>query len=114
MEKNEVKKELYKSKVNAQFSHYLRGNLFYTVELESGKYQFPISVVDLHNGVLFKLDVKTQASPEIGISYVKSDKELYELSSDLGITPFYAEIKGSELNRWIEKAIDKGEFIKVG
>jgi hypothetical protein len=35
-----------------------------------------------------------------------------ELSHDLGDTTF-AEIKGSDLNRWISKAIKNGEFIKV-
>jgi hypothetical protein len=34
-----------------------------------------------------------------------------ELSHDLGDTTF-AAIKGSDLNRWISKAIKNGEFIK--
>jgi hypothetical protein len=114
MEKNEVKKELYKSKVNAKFSHYAIGNLYYTVQLEDGLYQFPIPTVELHTGPLFKLEAGTQTSPERVMNYVKYNKELYDLSADLGQTYFYAEIKGSELNRWIEKAFDKGEFIKVG
>ena len=32
----------------------------------------------------------------------------------LRVVTFNAEIKGSELSRWITKAIDKDEFIKVG
>ena len=32
--KNEVKKILYKTKVMAKFSHYVSGELFYTVEIE--------------------------------------------------------------------------------
>jgi hypothetical protein len=49
-----------------------------------------------------------------------SNKENFEelkfdkLSSDLGTTSFYNEMRGSELNRWIAKAIDKNEFIKIG
>jgi hypothetical protein len=39
--------------------------------------------------------------------------ETVVLSSDLGTTSFSAEIKGSELNRWISKSIDNGEFIKI-
>lgn len=94
MDKNKVKIELYKSKVNAKFSHYVSGNLYYTVELEDGTYQFPISTVDVTD------------LPELG-------EQVVELSSDLGTTSFYNEMKGSELNRWIGKAIDKAEFTKV-
>ena len=87
----EVKKELYKSKEMARFSHYVSGNLYYMVKLESGIYQFPIATVDKVFG--------------------SSD---FMLSEDLGTTYFYNEIKGSELNRWIAKAIKSGDFIKVG
>ena len=87
---NEVKKELMKSKVNAKFSHYVSGNLYYTVELADGVYQFPIATVDKVFG--------------------SSD---FMLSSDLGTTSFYSEMRGSELNRWITKAIEKNEFIKI-
>lgn len=88
---NDVKKDLYKSKVNAKFSHYAEGKLFYTVELTDGTYIFPIKTVELID----------QESSEI------------QLSSDLGATPFNAEMKGSDLNRWISKAIDTNEFIKI-
>ena len=37
----------------------------------------------------------------------------FMLSEDLGSTSFNNEIKGSELSRWISKAIDKEEFIKI-
>src|ERR1035437_5482611 len=43
---NDVKKDLYKSKVNAKFSHYSHGKLYYTVELTDGVYIFPISTID--------------------------------------------------------------------
>lgn len=92
LDKNKIKIELYKSKTMAKLSHYVSGNLYYTVDLEDGKYQFPISTVESAN------------DGEFGI----------QLSSDLGTTSFYNEMKGSELNRWIGKAIDKDEFIKVG
>lgn len=93
---NEVKKELMKSKVNAKFSHYVSGNLYYTVELADGIYQFPISTVDNY--------------------YSRTDETegLYELSSDLGTTTFSSEIPGHSLNRWIAKAIEKNDFVKIG
>ena len=134
MNVNDVKKELMKSKVNAKFSHYVSGNLYYTVELADGVYQFPMSTID-------KVELK-EAAPsgayneddEGYLSHIESlltlkegveildidKKEDFEelmfdkLSSDLGTTSFYNEMRCSELNRWIAKAIDKNEFIKVG
>ena len=82
---NEVKKDLFKSKTMAKFSHYIAGNLYYNVEFLGELYQFPISTYSYPN-----------------------------LSEDLGTTSFGAEIKGSELSRWIGKAIDKDQFTKVG
>ena len=87
IDKNEIKKDLYKSKVNAKFAYYCHGTLYYNVETIGGLYQFPISTIDTEEG---------------------------GLSVDLGTTPFNAEIKASDLNRWISKAIDKGAFIKIG
>ena len=106
IDKNEVKKDLYKSKNMAKFSHYVSGNLYYTVELADGIYQFPIATVQ--EGVTIQtdnFDNLTSSMYEI---------KTIELSEDLGTTVFNAEVKGSELNRWISKAIDRGEFTKVG
>ena len=95
---NEIKKDLYKSKNMAKFSHYSYGNLYYTVQLEDGIYQFPIATVEhqMNSNLNGAIDART------------------ELSSDLGKTKFEAEMKGSELIRWITIAINKNEFIKVG
>jgi len=90
---NEVKKELYKSKAMAKFSYYVGGSLYYTVELESGTYKFPMSTVEESE------DHDSEGS--------------VRLSSDLGTTEFFSEMKGSDLNRWIQMAIKSGEFIKV-
>jgi|TARA_R110000782_G_scaffold256821_2_gene345985 hypothetical protein len=95
MELNEIKKDLYKSKTMAKLSHYVSGNLYYTVELSDGVYQFPIATVEFNeDGSTFNIGS-------------------LELSSDLGTTTFESEMKGSDLNRWIGKAVTKGEFIKV-
>lgn len=98
MNEMDVKKQLYKSKAVAKLSHYVSGNLYYTVELEDGTYQFPIATVD---GIIVTGD-----SSLIG-------KEKYTLSEDLGTTTFSAEMKGSELIRWIAKAIKSEEFVKI-
>lgn len=98
----EIGKELMKSKVMAKFSHYSEGKLFYKVSLNDGTYQFPIYTWDVY------VEIETKDNGE--------DVEVptYTPSSDLGKTNFYAEIKGSELFRWIKKAIAKEEFIWVG
>jgi hypothetical protein len=107
---NDIKKELYKSKVNAKFTHYLSGNLFYAVELSDGTYQFPIATTE-------KVEVRIyEGDPEL--LHRAGETEIFRfeksnLSKDLGITTFFAEIKASELSRWIGKAVEKGEFIKI-
>ena len=102
MNKNEVTKQLMKSKVMAKFNHYSKGNLYYTVVLMEGTYQFPISTVE--EGPTFNDD-------ESGLSMYET--ETVVLSADLGTTSFYNEMRGSELKRWVLKAIDSEEFIKV-
>lgn len=99
MEKNEIKKDLYKSKNLAKFSHYVSGNLYYKVEIQDGLYQFPIKTVEKK----YVMD-----------SFEREKIATLILAEDLGTTSFDAEIKGSELIRWIEKAIDNDDFIKVG
>jgi hypothetical protein len=96
MELNDIKKDLYKSKAMAKLSHYVSGNLYYIVELTDGVYQFPISTVEVNTEIILDVDV-----------------ELMSLSSDLGTTTFESEMKGSDMNRWIAKAVEKGEFIKI-
>ena len=112
---NEIKKDLYKSKNMAKFSHYQSGDLFYTVELADGKYQFPIAVVeDGPVSVREETPVDEEGNEILtrtGMTVVTHTKVL---SEDLGITPFGAEVRGSELIRWIQKAIKNESFIKVG
>lgn len=91
MEKNELQKELMKNKVEAEFSHYCAGNLYYKVVTNDGIYQFPISTTEI-----------------VGNNY-----PMLQLSSDLGTTAFNSKERASMLWRWIDKAIDKGEYIKV-
>jgi hypothetical protein len=103
IDKNELKKDLFKSKAMAKFSHYVSGSLYYKVEALGGLYQFPIATIE--EGPTFNDD-------ESGLSMY--EVETVVLSSDLGTTSFGTEIKGSELSRWIAKAIDQNEFVKVG
>ena len=99
----EIKKDLMKSKNMAYFSHYCAGNLYYNIVVMEELYQFPISTVE--EGPTFNDD-------ESGLSMYEI--ETVVLSSDLGTTNFNAEIRGSELARWITKAIKNETFIKLG
>lgn len=120
MNENDVKKDLYKSKNMAKFSHYVSGNLYYRVELVDGVYQFPISTVeDKSKYIELVWDLEDVDLLEEVILH-DTDECNYgikiptiALSEDLGQTSFEAEIKGSDLNRWISKAIKNDEFIKV-
>ena len=98
MELNDIKKDLYKSKAMAKLSHYVSGNLYYTVELADGVYQFPIATVETEYVIIEKDE---------------DELEFLKLSEDLGTTTFESEMKGSDLNRWISKAVSNGEFTKI-
>ncbi len=105
MELNEIKKDLYKSKAMAKLSHYVSGNLYYTVELADGVYQFPIATVETS---LEYIHPENQ-----GVYDDEPTIETLQLSSDLGTTTFESEMKGSDLNRWIAKSVSNGEFTKI-
>lgn len=107
MELNEIKKDLYKSKAMAKLSHYVSGNLYYTVELADGVYQFPISTIE-------KVKLTTDENGVYDQSLLwMMGQDVIQLSSDLGTTTFESEMKGSDLNRWIAKAVSNGEFTKI-
>ncbi len=128
---NEIKKDLYKSKNMAKFSHYQSGELFYTVEIASGKYQFPIAVternkniMEINKGDVFYVHNKEknetpekfegplfETSTEVGAF---DELKFIDLSDDLGSTPFEAEMRGSELIRWMQMAMKTDSFIKIG
>jgi hypothetical protein len=97
MDKIEIKKDLYRTKTNANFSHYCHGSLYYTVQTLGQVYLFPINVVEYYET----------------IDTDEGQKITYKLSNDLGTTTFDAIIKGSSLIRWIEKAILNREFICI-
>jgi len=94
MNKNDIKKELMLGKAPARFSHYCAGNLYYTVVLVEGKFQFPVPTVES----VFDQD---------------ADTERTILSPDLGTTTFEKQMPGALLIRWISKAVDSGDFVKI-
>ena len=103
IDKNEIKKELYKLKTVAEFTHYVSGNLYYRVHLSFGTFQFPISTIEMTTHIVPSSDGEDE----------KKEIDVMILSTDLGETAFKNEIKASELNRWISKAIDNNEFKEI-
>lgn len=103
---NEIKKELYKTKMLAYFSHYTSGNLYYTIEVLGGIYQFIIPTVEERKIMVGGMD---EMDGPADAEYF----DIIKLSGDLGTTSFYREMKGSELIRWIQKSIESNDFTKV-
>ena len=94
---NEVKKDLLKQKTKAFLVSYREGVLTYKVKFQGIDYQFPIPVF---------LKTAVQAKHD--------EKEMYLLFSlDTKGADFLPEMKASELSRWIEKAMDSNDFIKL-
>lgn len=85
---NEIKKDLLRSKANAEFEYYAQGKLYYSVNLTEGKYQFPISIL-------------------------VRDAQGMKLSEEIGITHLFSSIRASHLIRWIEKAVNNDEFVAL-
>jgi hypothetical protein len=101
LDANQIKKELYKTKVDAVLARYEKGNLYYNVEVNDCLYQFPVSVVSCSTE---KLVIPTMAGT------INKDVEIMKLAEDLGSTAFLPVMPARLLNRWIEKAIEWGDF----
>jgi hypothetical protein len=99
---NEIKKDLYRSKAMGKFSHYCEGSLYYVVDIFGIKHQFPIATIEKVTKTFYVDGVNVEV------------ENVMQLSSDLGTTPFSAEIKGSDLIRWITKANDIGQLVSLG
>jgi len=92
-------KDIVKGGTVAKLSHYVTGKLFYTVETESGTYQFPIWVVD---------PLCECVAPDFC-----EDCGLVTLSEELGSTPFKPEYKAITLMRYMNIAKKNGELRKL-
>jgi len=106
IDKNEIKKDLYKSKNMATFSHYSFGKLFYTFDALGATFMFPIHVTE-------RVDKSYNLKDGDGNDVDLHVKNVMQFSADLGETNFGPSIKASDLNRWIAKAIDADELVKM-
>ena len=86
----EVLKKLVMNRENvAVMTHYTAGNLYYTITIKDGVYQFPVETVE------------------------SNEDGTINLSADLGTTSFDAEIKATTMMRYIRKAIKNETLIKI-
>lgn len=98
----DVKKELYKSKAMATFSHIENGKAYYNVEYKGVLHQFPLD-----------LEETKEMKVSIGDDVI-STFEIKVPAADMKGASFGTEVKGSDLNRWIARAIKSGNFMKIG
>ena len=85
----------------AEFSHYKEGKLFYSVDVEGYRYEFPIDTVE-------KKDITKEFEIEIE-SYIHQIElkldNVMSLSEDVGETSFERTYKAITLMRYVRKAI---------
>lgn len=92
----------------AEFSHYKEGQLFYSVEIEGYKYEFPIDTIEKKNKVkTFNIPIITEGIEITHQVEIQLDNVM-SLSEDIGETSFDRTYKAITLMRYIRKAIDKG------
>ena len=103
---NEIKKDLYKSKELAEFQFYSTGQIYYKVLVLGSFYLFPIHIIQ-------KTTKQVKLYQESEGVIIEAYIDTIKLSEDLGTTNFMRNIKGSDLIRWIQKAIENDEFIKI-
>lgn len=92
----------------AEFSHYKEGQLFYSVEIEGYKYEFPIDTIENKNKIkTFNIPIITEGVEITHQVEIQLDN-IMSLSEDIGETSFERTYKAITLMRYIRKAIDKG------
>jgi len=97
----DIKKELYKTKAMANFSHLENGKAYYQIMLDGSMYQFPLALEE-------EKTLKIMIDDE-----VVSTTKIMVPTSDMKGASFGICVRGSELNRWIAKAIKSENLIKI-
>ncbi len=97
IDKNEIKKDLYRTKAIAKLEYYNpeNGDLIYNVEIFGQFHRFPIHTI---------------TKSVSGFNTFGDEVYSIALTDDLKGAKFEAEMSGSSLIRWIQQAIDNNEF----
>lgn len=107
MDINSIKKDLLKTKVIAKFNNFFNGKLYYNVDVLGNTYQFPIDTVELTK---VTVSVNVPALPgQYGTEVIIPD--IYVKAADVSGAKFTVDMRGSELMRWITKAIASDNFV---
>ena len=108
MDKLQVQKELMRNKTIAKFDRFEDGILFYNFDFEGAKYQFPIPTI---NEVHINMRVVDESGTEMDDMHVVA--KVHKPTPDVKGAAFCPEMRASELFRWIKKAIDNDQVIKL-
>lgn len=92
MNKTDIQKDLYKTKVDATFDRFDNGKLYYNVEIMGEPYQFPINTLEKN---------------------VSDTTFVYIIATDIKGAAFRTQMPARELFRWIAKAVDSNDLIKL-
>lgn len=84
----------------AEFSRYKEGQLFYSVDVEGYRYEFPITTIE---DVV--LTVEKEVATISGPIKLSAEVDSIKLSGDIGETTFEKTYKAITLMRYIRKAI---------
>lgn len=85
-------------KDKAVFSHFSDNRIHYTILINDSNYEFAIHTSDINHIQYIFNNVLQDISKKIKLSY------------EVGMIKFPREIQGEILNRWIEKAVQRGEI----
>jgi len=107
IDKKEVQKSLLKNKTMARFDRFENGDLFYDVEVDGITYQFPIATIK-------EVHVNMETQDESGeLSGIVVRAKIHAPKPDVKGAAFTTQMRGSELFRWIARAIDNNDFIQI-
>ena len=100
MTNTDIQKDLLKNKTVATLDRFENGKLYYNIDILGDTYQFPVD---------------TLMSKEL--TYINEHKEVHIVldvpAVDVNGAAFSREMRGSELFRWIAKASNNGDLMKI-
>lgn len=107
MEIIDVQKDLLKSKTIADFDRFENGDLFYNVNILDDLYQFPIPTI---GEVHINHDILDSEGEQSGMKLIA---KTFRPKNDVKGAAFTPQMRGSELFRWIKKAYNDNNLIKI-
>lgn len=108
MEAIDIQKDLMKSKTMAEFDRFANGNLYYNVMILGAPYQFPISTIkETH----INMPILDEEGEDTGMKFTA---KTFRPQADVKGADFTPKMRASELFRWIKKAYNNNDLVKLG